>query len=149
MLKIAHRGNLYGPNHKLENSPDYLDKAIDLGFDIEVDIWYTDNGFFLGHDRPDYKVDESYLDGISNNSWFHCKNFLAMDYVSKNLNSFNYFWQDSDRFSLTSKGYIWTNINEKEFSDRSVLVNLSVPDKEYMDSVANVYGVCNDYVGRI
>lgn len=149
MLKIAHRGNVYGPKPELENSPEYLDKALSLGFDIEVDVWYTDNKFLLGHDSPQYKVSEQYLQDISINSWFHCKNFSAMNMLAKKFEGFNYFWQDSDRFSLTSKGYIWTNIHEKDFSDISVLVNLSKPDQEYINSTANVFGLCHDYVGSV
>ena len=39
MKIISHRGNLNGPNKNLENRLDTIEKAIQLGFDVEVDIW--------------------------------------------------------------------------------------------------------------
>jgi len=42
MRIISHRGNLYGPNQKTENSIDSIYSAISLGFDIEIDIWLVD-----------------------------------------------------------------------------------------------------------
>ena len=39
MIFIAHRGNTKGPNKELENTPGYIDEALDNGFDVEVDIW--------------------------------------------------------------------------------------------------------------
>ncbi len=40
---IAHRANLNGPDHETENTPASINKAIKLGFDVEVDIWYINN----------------------------------------------------------------------------------------------------------
>jgi len=61
MIKIAHRGNTRGPKPELENSPEYISKAIEDGFEVEIDIWFQDGeGFFLGHDYPKYKIDEDF-----------------------------------------------------------------------------------------
>jgi hypothetical protein len=43
MYLIAHRGNINGPNKEHENSPGYILNAIELGYDVEVDIWYENN----------------------------------------------------------------------------------------------------------
>ena len=53
MKIIAHRGNLSGPT-QTENHPDQIKKALDLGFDVEIDVWYKENKVFLGHDFPQY-----------------------------------------------------------------------------------------------
>ena len=58
MILIAHRGNINGPNENLENDPKYIVQAVDKGFDVEVDIWYTSDGLFLGHDNPQYKIEK-------------------------------------------------------------------------------------------
>jgi glycerophosphoryl diester phosphodiesterase len=39
MKLIAHRGLTDGPNKDLENSPEQILKAIDQGFDCEIDLW--------------------------------------------------------------------------------------------------------------
>ena len=40
MILISHRGNLDGKELSFENRPDYIDKAIRHGFDVEIDIRY-------------------------------------------------------------------------------------------------------------
>ena len=42
---------------RYENSPDYIQKAIDKGFHVEVDVWsFEDDGYWLGHYEPQYHV---------------------------------------------------------------------------------------------
>ena len=59
MIFISHRGNITGPNKKSENNPEYINRALRF-FNVEIDVWYTD-GFWLGHDEPQYKTDVEYL----------------------------------------------------------------------------------------
>ena len=47
---ISHRGNLIGVKPECENNPTYIDQAIAEGFDVEIDVWFIDGEFFLGHD---------------------------------------------------------------------------------------------------
>ena len=51
MLKIAHRGNINGPDLEKENSIDQIFIAIGKGFDVEVDIWVIDGLIFFGNDN--------------------------------------------------------------------------------------------------
>jgi glycerophosphoryl diester phosphodiesterase len=48
MKLIAHRGNTEGPNPLEENKPEYIEEAIENGFDVEIDIWFVhkQNNFF-------------------------------------------------------------------------------------------------------
>ena len=62
MIKISHRGNLFGPNLKLENSPDYVVEAIRSGYDVEIDFWVVDDKLFLGHDSPQYEINNFFID---------------------------------------------------------------------------------------
>ena len=36
MIFISHRGNCFGPNKNEENSPDYINKALNLGLSFYV-----------------------------------------------------------------------------------------------------------------
>jgi hypothetical protein len=49
MKFISHRGNLSGRNPESENSPSYINMALKLGYDVEVDVWYIDGKWYLGH----------------------------------------------------------------------------------------------------
>ena len=61
MILISHRANLDGKNPKTENSPDAIDAAISLRYDVEVDVWYDNGKWFLGHDKPTYAIGFDWL----------------------------------------------------------------------------------------
>ena len=61
MRLISHRGNTSGPNPSRENHPDYIHEAIDKGFEVEVDVWRLGDKWFLGHDKPQYEIEEQFL----------------------------------------------------------------------------------------
>lgn len=61
MKIISHRGNLSGHCSINENSPDYIQEALDIGFDVEIDVWFHEDQLFLGHDSPEYKTSLQFL----------------------------------------------------------------------------------------
>ena len=58
MYLISHRGNINGIQKNKENEPHYINKAIESGFDVEVDVRFTEGKFFLGHDNDQYEIDK-------------------------------------------------------------------------------------------
>ena len=106
MKLIAHRGNTKGKNKKEENKPSYIEEAIKLGFDAEVDVWLMD-GIYFGHDKPQYESDMDFLLQHHENLWIHCKNLAALNSLS-DFGNLNVFWHENDKFTLTSQGFIWT-----------------------------------------
>ena len=143
MIQIAHRGNLEGSNAALENDPQYVDSALDQGFHAEVDLWVVPAGLFLGHDLGNYPITINWLHERADKLWIHCKNLLALKELVayKNL---NYFWHQTDDFTLTSKGFIWT-FPYKPTCEKSVIVNLG-PSQSISPEC---YGVCTDYPDTI
>ena len=59
MILISHRGNINGKINELENNPDYINDALIIGYDVEIDIWVINNELFLGHDEPVHNIDIS------------------------------------------------------------------------------------------
>ena len=59
MILISHRGNINGVNLERENTQSYIQEAIDLGYDVEIDVRYIDKKFWLGHDKSDYEINLS------------------------------------------------------------------------------------------
>lgn len=153
MKLIAHRGNVNGPNPLKENSPDYIENAISMGFDVEIDIRYNtiDNSFYLGHDNPQYVVTSYWIEQHAEKIWIHCKNIDSLYYFATKTDGYNYFWHQEDDFTLTNKNYIWTYPG-KPYTPKSIIVmpenNLNLIDfyqiKEY-----DVYGICTDYPNLI
>ena len=136
MKLIAHRGNTSGRSKSSENTPDYIKKALEKGFDAEVDVWVTD-GLYLGHDSPEHKCPMSFLISNSDKLWIHCKNLNALQTLS-GIRSLNIFWHQEDDFTLTSKGIIWT-YPKKPVASNSVIVSLELPEV-----LPDCYGICSD-----
>ena len=140
MKLISHRGNLNGKISNEENSPKYILNALNEGFDVEIDVWYKDNNFFLGHDEPEFLIKAEFLE--NKKLWCHAKNLDALLNLSK-INSI-YFWHQEDDYTLTSNGYIWTYPG-KELTLNSICV---LPEKFNKREVNKCYGICSDFILR-
>lgn len=142
MKLISHRGNLEGPNPERENHPDYIYEAIQAGYDVEIDVWWIDGKFKLGHDEPQYDFPFDLFNNYYTKLWIHCKNMDALSQLNgldSNGMKLNYFSHENDLGVLTSKGYIWsTNVY-----DRGILVMPEVFNKEPGE---NTLGICSDYI---
>ncbi len=146
MIIIAHRGNLKGPDPINENKPEYLEFAIDKGFEIEVDVWVQSEKIFLGHDNPAFEINIDFLNKFKSKSWFHAKNIEALEFFTKyslDQNDLNYFWHENDDYTLTSQGWIWAYPNKySNFKSIAVLPEI------HKTKIQNFSGICTDYVFR-
>ena len=57
MILISHRGNMNGIEKTKENTIEQINLALSKGYDVEVDVWYENGSLYLGHDKPEEKVD--------------------------------------------------------------------------------------------
>jgi hypothetical protein len=155
MIFIAHRGNLEGPNPDKENHPDYLTKALEQGFSVEVDVWVLDGKVYLGHDGPVYeatnyfqyqgpwhKYNGNFRDSPS--LWIHCKNFEALN-DSWFFHSNKFAHQEDDFVLISNWGsnYIWTYPRNLPLSKNSIAV---MPERVPGWDLSKAYGICTDYV---
>lgn len=144
MIIISHRGNLNGPDPETENTNKQIYKALDLGFEVEVDVWYKDKRLWLGHNDCEELVDDrSLYYGCKGNVWFHCKNIAAFDFL-KRIECNRYFFHSTDDIALTSNGCLWTYPG-KELTETSIAVlPETVPDWD----IKKAYGICTDYPNK-
>jgi hypothetical protein len=133
---ISHRGNLDGPIKKLENNPKYVKNALKKGYDVEIDVWYFKNNYFLGHDEPVYKINLNFLK--NKNFWCHAKNFEAMENMLKN--KIHCFWHENDKLTLTSKKFFWCY--PKNYIQNGITVVLN---KNKNICKNKFTGICTDY----
>ena len=144
MKIIAHRGNVNGPDHQRENSPQYILEAIDGGYDVEIDVWRVDNWLWLGHDKPQYTVDVEMLYRYYDRLWVHCKNVDAVKYFGA-LATFNWFWHDADDYTITSHGNLWCH-------PKAVQLDGSVHQYTQaltFNEIGKAFGVCTDWAGLL
>ena len=144
MKIIAHRANTNGPNKDNENTLLSVNKAFDEGFDVELDVWMINDKLVLSHFFPnnldDHDVATSEL--IKDERvWWHAKNLDALNYFLKF--ELNVFWHESDSFTLTKHGYIWTQLGDR-LSENSIVV---LPEVSLQKVPHWVAGVCTDFPG--
>jgi|688.fasta_scaffold720145_2 hypothetical protein len=139
MKYISHRGNLSGPNSDKENHPDYIKKALKLDYDVEIDVWYTDEKWYLGHDSPTYQVKYDFL--TDRRFWLHAKNGDAFNLLVQDY-TVNVFWHTTEDWVLTSKRFIWTYPG-KQLYPESVCV---LPEHSWVGDLTKCHAVCTDFV---
>lgn len=139
MKLISHRGNINGKVDILENNPEHLKNVIASGYDVEVDVRIEKGELYLGHDKPQYRVDVDFLKKSS--FWCHAKD---IDTLYALINSdVHCFFHYRDDVTLTSRGVIWTYPGRK-LTDKSVCVLPEIHNQ----NVQGCYGVCSDFILR-
>lgn len=141
MILISHRGNIDGSDPSKENHPDYIKKALNKGYDVEIDLWYTNNELMLGHDEPQYKIDFHWLTKRKKNLWVHCKNIECLQFLHDK--DINFFWHEKDTVTITSKGYIWAYPGKQPIK-KSIAV---MPEIEG-DDISLCDGICSDIITK-
>jgi hypothetical protein len=143
MILISHRGNLTGSQPELENRPSYIQQALEYGFNVEIDVWFIDGKFKLGHDEPQYDFPFELFENYSSKLWIHCKNIDALvalnEFPSQHL--LNYFWHQEDDITLTSKGYIWAYPGKQPIKN-----SIAVMPELNKDDLTQAIGICSDYI---
>ncbi len=147
MKLISHRGNINGKILYRENTTSYINEALVMGYDVEIDVWKTDDGLFLGHDSPQHMVDEEFLKYP--NLLCHAKNKEAFAYMLT-IKEIHCFWHEEDTYTLTSWGM------PVVYPDCIPIPNSIVMDKvagvnkcllNYDNSQYNI-SVCSDYIAH-
>jgi hypothetical protein len=141
MILISHRGNIDGRIPEYENNPNYIEAALGLGYDVEIDLWFIDGKTYLGHDEPQYEIDDDWLGERIDKIWVHCKNIESLNWIrSTNL---HYFWHETDTVTLTSKNYVWAYPGKQP-----IVGSIAVMPELENDNVLLCTGICSDYIKR-
>jgi len=142
MILISHRGNINGRIEGSENEPSYIDDAIRLGYNVEIDVRTLDGHLYLGHDEPQYKIDIDWLIERSDKLWIHCKDLETIVNIGNiKQDILNYFWHENDTVTLTSKKYIWAFPGKQP-----ILASIAVAPELNDDDVSKCIGICSDHI---
>lgn len=137
LIIISHRGNLYGPDPERENKVASILSCIEMGFEVEIDCYYIDGEFYLGHDSPEEKITIDFLLQHINKLWVHAKSLETLTQLL-NWPQINCFFHDKDDYTLTSLRYIWGN-KKVASNNKCVMV---MDGKDYC---SDCFGICTDY----
>jgi hypothetical protein len=140
MKLIAHRGNVDRKQEGRENAPDYIQAAVERGFDVEIDVWIHEDQFLLGHDEGLYPVA---IDFLSNERfWCHCKTRETLRaLLGTNAHC---FFHEEDSVTLTSRGVMWAYPSDEPLPG-SVCV---LPELHALplDMLRGCFGICSDRI---
>ena len=139
MILISHRGNINGRNPNLENGQRYCQKAIDAGYNVEIDVHFYDGILWTGHDRPQYRVDDDFL--LQEEVWCHAKDIMALRRLLE-LETHCFFHQN-DPVTLTSKGYMWTYPTQP-LTEKSICVKPEIQ----LIALKHSAGICSDVIEK-
>ncbi len=141
MKFISHRGNLAGADPGKENRPSYIKEAMRAGYDVEIDVWFFNGGWFLGHDDPTHAIELDFL--MNNKLLCHAKNLAALDKMLVHTN-IHCFWHQEDHYSITSKGYI-VSYPGYDTTKKTICMK---PELASEESVNDCYAICSDYIQK-
>ncbi len=142
MILISHRGNINGPISERENHPEYIDEAIALGYDVEIDLWSIEGVLLLGHDKPQYGISQHWLNERVNSLWIHCKNIEAIEWMNT-IGGFTYFWHQEDTLTLTSFNHIWAYPGKQPINN-----SIAVMPEINNDNITACKGICSNYIQK-
>jgi len=143
---ISHRGNLNGPTNNLtENKPETIEHVLSLGFDCEVDVRMINGVLWLGHDRPEFLTDQSFL--TQKGLWLHAKNIEVLEFFSttQEFKNCNFFWHQDDHYTLCSQGEIWTYPGRPLVSNSIMVLPEQTVFNYQKSDIVQVKGVCTDW----
>jgi hypothetical protein len=139
VILISHRGNLNGPDPILENNPEYIDKALHKGYNVEIDVWKKNSVWYLGHDAPQYRIGQDFF--LKNKLWCHAKNIKALE--SLLVLGAHCFWHQEDDYTITNRGIIWAYPG-RELNKNAICV---LPESLGAgENVSDCRGICSDYI---
>lgn len=139
MIYISHRGFVDGPDLSIENNPEQIEYLLNKDINVEIDVHFYKDKFYLGHDEPKYEIEKKFL--LNNLLWCHAKSSIALNELQKT--NANYFWHQDDDYTITSKGFIWIYPG-KPIIDNSICV---LPENYNLD-YSKCYGICTDYIKK-
>ena len=170
MILISHRGNINGKIPEKENTQEYIQQALDLGYHVEIDIWRENNKLFLGHDNAENEVEERWLLDRREKLWVHAKNPDALFHLTYETipkeKCLCVFFHENDRYTIIQNernkhgvlvdGLIWAH-DTRKINSKCIIPILDKTqceafrfDRSYDTSVKNlgegVFGVCSDYI---
>jgi len=150
MILISHRGNIDCATHPLENTIAYIQRAIDSGYYVEIDVWKHSDKLWLGHDAPERVVNLEWLNTRSKSLFIHAKNHKALEFftLENDILIPVFYHTCEDHVIIGNTNLIWSHKPE-EAGKNSIIPLLSFQEIQKKEDCSHVYGICSDFVGSI
>lgn len=108
-LQLHHRGNSRC-QPCVENDPAAIEQLVGAGRHVEIDIWRTADGLFLGHDTPMYPISIDWICNRKDYLLIHCKDGTTFSWLvainGEHGYDLNLFYHTDEDYVLSSRGWI-------------------------------------------
>jgi hypothetical protein len=148
-ILISHRGNIDGRIPERENTVEYINEALQKGYNVEIDCHLVDREIFLGHDSGVEKMPNEFF--INEKLWLHAKSLETFHFLRETIGSQvskpNIFFHTIEDVVVTTNGYSWVNVH-KDIGYNSILV---LPEEYFYCSKKNInacVGICSDFISN-
>ena len=142
MRFIAHRGNIEGRNPDRENTISYIEEALALDLDVEIDVTLSEGQYYLGHDELGEVIPTESLN--NHRIWCHAKTLETLRSLAP-LPQVNVFFQTTEQIVLTSKGFFWNHSDVMSgFGPKDVGVMLDYHE-QFMTANPGLHALCSDH----
>jgi hypothetical protein len=144
---ILHRG-LSIHDRLTENEPNTLATRDNNNLNVECDIWYHKNKWYLGHDSPTYLIENIDLFLKSKQRLIHAKDGKTLaeiiDYCNKRGYDNEIFYHTNEDYVLTTSNMIIAYPGKELYKNTLCMMpenmNREITNEEYN----NIIGVCSD-----
>ena len=143
MKLISNKGNIRGVISEYENTPAYIENAINGGFDVKIELTMFDGKLHIGSESNKHKLDIDWLEKYHSRLWLECKDIEIIEkfnHIDNRGAYLNYFWHESDSLILTSRGYILS------YGGGMVKGCIMMQPEIKDDTIKLCYGVCSDKI---
>jgi len=148
---ISNRGNLKGCNKFKENTPEYIQNAINLGYDCVVDVSVLEGILYFNQTNNHlYIIDWQFIINNRKYLWLRCKNRETLNY----LVGFSYlrlilnnivFTYNKEKLKICE--YIWSP--KYEINEYLIDTIIVMPEMNKWKTHSEALGVCSDYIEYI
>ena len=144
MKFISHRGNTVGRHKIYENCPSTIQNVISNGYGVEIDVWYKNNKFFLGHDEPEWEISDQFFKNNYQQLLIHCKNDEAL-FRLNTIPILELFTHADDPFTLSSKNIILIHPHTVSNLRKGILM---MPEMSHytIDEILEFDGIVSDNI---
>jgi len=135
MILISNYGNVNRTNHN-QNTPDYVENAIRMGYNCRIDVMYTDQLYI-----NNYPITLDFILKYHKKLWICCINIEALKYLLE-FECFHIWYKDE---MLTNYGFIW---GSPVSTKKAIYVINSI------ESIKNIqitcgHAICSDYISKV
>jgi len=146
MRVISHRGNVFGPGSQCERKN--IERAYELGYDVELDVWIVNEQFYVGHDEPLYELPLEWIDSaMADRTWFHAKNIFAYNAL-KGLGVRTFMHADESWAPIGALQWHHPRLNDSiTFKENDVVLDVNGHARIDIERVRKTppYAICTDW----